>query len=85
MALTETQAKVLAVLAGLEPTQALTVRQLCGATGLSASTVRGALAGQSYAGLALGSGRSPMGWRITSRGRSVLSAALYRDFLGGVR
>ncbi|MFD0364874.1 hypothetical protein ACFQZZ_25840 [Nocardia sp. GCM10030253] len=81
MALTESQARVLAALAGLTPFEALTVKQLCSRTGFAASTVRAALGSQSYDGLASSSRRSPVQWRVTGRGRSLLSAPPYREFL----
>ncbi|MFE9325286.1 hypothetical protein ACFYOW_30480 [Nocardia sp. NPDC006982] len=81
MALTEAQAKVLAALAGLKPTEALTVRRLCSETCLSASTVRAALGVHSYAGWVLGSARTPADWRITAEGRALLATPAYRDYL----
>ncbi|WP_330251194.1 MarR family winged helix-turn-helix transcriptional regulator [Nocardia sp. NBC_00565] len=81
MPLTETQVKVLAALAGLLPTEALTVQQLSSRTGFAASTVRAILGSHSYDGFASGSRRRPVVWRITARGRSLLCAPGYRDFL----
>ncbi|MET8874206.1 hypothetical protein [Nocardia sp. NPDC004604] len=81
MALTETQARVLAALAILEPAQALTVRELCCHAGHAEAATRAALQGLADSGLAHGSRTVPIGWRITDRGRSLISARPYREFL----
>ncbi|WP_433597938.1 hypothetical protein ACQPXH_19295 [Nocardia sp. CA-135953] len=81
MALTEPQAKVLAALAILEPAQALTVRELCGHSGRAEAATRAALQGLADSGLAHGSRRVPVGWRITDRGRSLINERPYREFL----
>ncbi|MEV4235540.1 hypothetical protein ACIBJI_09580 [Nocardia sp. NPDC050408] len=81
MALTEPQAKVLAALAILEPTHALTVRELCGHAGRAEAATRAALQGLADSGLAHGSRTLPVGWRISDRGRSLIKAPPYREFL----
>jgi DNA-binding MarR family transcriptional regulator len=84
MSLTESQAKVLAALAVLEsPTATLTVGQLCTETRLSATTVRAALDGHSYAGFVRSSASSgrPIGWRITGEGQALIRLSPYREFL----
>ncbi|MGW4772122.1 hypothetical protein ACWEO2_29310 [Nocardia sp. NPDC004278] len=81
MALTETQAKVLAALAIPEPAQALTVRELCGHAGRAEAATRAALQGLADSGLAHGSRTVPVGWQITDRGRALINARPYREFL----
>ncbi|WP_327100083.1 helix-turn-helix domain-containing protein [Nocardia vinacea] len=81
MALTETQAKVLAALAIQEPARTLTVRELCGHAGRAEAATRAALQGLADSGLAHGSRTVPVGWRITARGRSLINAQPYREFL----
>ncbi|MET8872926.1 hypothetical protein [Nocardia sp. NPDC004604] len=81
MALTEPQAKVLAALAILEPAQVLTVRELCGLAGRAEAATRAAVQGLADSGLAQGSRTVPVGWRITDRGRSLINARPYREFL----
>ncbi|MGY4101678.1 hypothetical protein ACW2Q0_19305 [Nocardia sp. R16R-3T] len=81
MALTEPQAKMLAALAILEPAHALTVRELCAYAGRAEAGTRAALHGLADSGLAHGSRTVPVGWRITDRGRSLINARLYREFL----
>ncbi|WP_433631669.1 hypothetical protein [Nocardia sp. CA-120079] len=81
MALTEPQAKALAALAILEAAQSLTVRELCGHAGRADAATRAALQGLADSGLAHGSRTVPVGWRITDRGRSLINARPYREFL----
>ncbi|MET8874434.1 hypothetical protein [Nocardia sp. NPDC004604] len=81
MALTEPQAKVLAALAILKPTQALTVRELCGHARRAEAATRAAVQGLADSGLAHGSRTVPVGWRITDHGRSLINARPYREFL----
>lgn len=81
MALTEPQAKVMAALAILKPAQALTVRELRGHAGRAEAATRAALQGLADSGLAQGSRTVPVGWRITDRGRSLISTRPYREFL----
>ncbi|WP_433683206.1 hypothetical protein [Nocardia sp. CA-119907] len=81
MALTEPQAKVLAALAILEPAHVLTVRELCGHAGRAEAATRAALQGLADSGLAHGSRTVPVRWRITDRGRSLINARPYREFL----
>jgi hypothetical protein len=81
MALTEPQAKVLAALAILEPTQVLTVRELCGAAGRAEAATRAAVRGLADSGLAHGSSAAPIGWRITARGQALLEGPPYREYL----
>lgn len=83
MVLSESEAKVLAALALPESPTALTVGQLCTETCLSATTVRAALDGHSYAGFVRRSASSgrPIGWRITEDGRALIRRPLYRHFL----
>ncbi|WP_433727717.1 hypothetical protein ACQP0C_36910 [Nocardia sp. CA-129566] len=81
MALTEPQAKVLAALAKLEPSRALTVRELSSYAGRGEAATRVALRDLVESGLAHGSRTVPVGWRITDRGRSLLDARQYRELL----
>lgn len=81
MALTESQVKVLAALAVLDPTQVLTVRELCDRAGRKEAATRAAVQGLAEAGLAHGSRVTPTGWRITVLGRSLLQAPPYREYL----
>ncbi|GAB2675801.1 hypothetical protein GCM10027088_63760 [Nocardia goodfellowii] len=81
MAITLTRAKVLVVLAILEPTEALTVRQLCATTGFAEGTIRQGLRESTYEGLAACSRRQPPGWRITAKGRLLMGTRLFQDML----
>lgn len=81
MPLTERQAALLALLAALAPEQTLTVKQLCGAAGLSESRTRSMIGTLAESGLASSIGRNPVGWRITDRGRALLMAPRYREYL----
>ncbi|WP_067573755.1 MarR family transcriptional regulator [Nocardia acidivorans] len=81
MALTESEARVLAALARPEFPAALTVRQLCAATGLTAGAARRALHGLSQTGLALATLHTPATWQVTHRGRLTIHSATYRDYL----
>jgi DNA-binding IclR family transcriptional regulator len=79
MALTESEARILAALAALEPPRTMTVKQLCGTTGFTPGRTRSLVRGLSAAGLALGSMTSPPRWRPTGRGRAAIQAPRYRD------
>ncbi|MFB7717557.1 hypothetical protein [Nocardia sp. NPDC056100] len=81
MALTESEARVLAALSRPEFPAALTVRQLCAATGLTAGATRRALHGLSHTGLALSTLHSPATWQATQRGRLTIHTPIYRDYL----
>ncbi|WP_330182534.1 MarR family transcriptional regulator [Nocardia sp. NBC_01503] len=81
MALTESEARVLAALARPEFPAALTVRQLCAATGLTAGAARRALHGLSQTGLALATQHTPATWQVTHRGRLTIHSATYSDYL----
>ncbi|MCU1641606.1 MAG: hypothetical protein JWN03_1881 [Nocardia sp.] len=81
MALTEPEAKVLGALFILQPTQALTVRQLCRTTGLADGPTRRALRRLSRTGLALSTHQSPANWRPTHRGRLAVNLPGYRDYV----
>ncbi|NNH69824.1 hypothetical protein HLB23_08080 [Nocardia uniformis] len=74
MAFTESEAKVLGALAGSTRMEGLTVRQLCERTALSAGTVRTALHQMTYNGLTLGTRQSPVLWRASDRGRSIVTS-----------
>lgn len=80
MPLTEPQAKVLAALATLDPTQTLTIQQLCNQAGFKEGCTRAAVNALAGAGLAHGTQTSPARWRITNRGRTLLQAPPYREF-----
>lgn len=82
MALTEPEARILAALAALEPTQALTVVQLCSTTGFTPARARSLVRGLSSSGLVWGSQTHPPRWRPTGSGRAVMRAARYRDCAG---
>ncbi|MRH89045.1 hypothetical protein GFY24_16590 [Nocardia sp. SYP-A9097] len=81
MALTESEARVLAALSLPQFPAALTVRQLCAATGLTAGAARRALHGLSRTGLALGTRHTPATWQATHRGRLTIHTPTYRDYL----
>ncbi|MFE6857799.1 MarR family transcriptional regulator [Nocardia sp. NPDC057668] len=83
MPLTESQATVLATLAALEPTQSLTVRQLCERTGFTSSGARKIVNGLAASGLARCNRRAPAGWQITHRGSMLINAAQYGDYRSG--
>jgi hypothetical protein len=78
MPLTEPQARILAALAALEPTKALTVRQLCDHAERKDGGTRAAVNALAESGLALGNRGSPITWRITPRGRTLLGRPPYR-------
>ncbi|MEV6767091.1 winged helix-turn-helix transcriptional regulator [Nocardia sp. NPDC051030] len=82
MALTESEAKVLGALSALDVAGAMSVRQLCGRTGLNAAPIRRALRRLSNDGLALGTQWSPASWRCTDRGRLAVGKATYRECAG---
>ncbi|MFE5290308.1 helix-turn-helix domain-containing protein [Nocardia sp. NPDC056611] len=82
MALTEPEAKVLGALSMLEPSRALTCRQLCRATGLPDTSIHRALLRLSKTGLAMSTLRSPARWRSTDRGRVTMTRAVYREYVG---
>ncbi|MFI7667814.1 hypothetical protein [Nocardia sp. NPDC049526] len=81
MPLTEPQAKVLGVLAGLKPAEALTVRELCSATGLNPSRARAIVTRLSYDGLLSGTSRTPAAYWITTHGRAIIQKPAYRDYV----
>lgn len=78
MALTETQVRVLAVLADL---RAMTVLQVRAETKLPESTVRTTLGQHAYLGLVRRSDQRPMRWRIAREGRAVINSRAYREYL----
>ncbi|WP_433667218.1 helix-turn-helix domain-containing protein [Nocardia sp. CA-136227] len=82
MAFTEPEAKVLGTLSDLDPHQALTVRQLCRATGLTETTIHRALLRLSRTGLAVGTLQGLARWRCTDRGRLAITRPVYRDYAG---
>lgn len=80
MAFTEPEAKVLGALSLLQPDQALTVRQLCRATGLPETSIHRALLRLSRTGMAMGALQGPARWRCTTRGRLAIARPVYRDY-----
>lgn len=82
MALTEPEAKVLGALSHLDTAQALTVRQICGTTGLTDRTARAALSRLARSGLALSTKQTPANWRPTERGLLAVRTPPYRDYAG---
>lgn len=80
MALTEPQAKVLGALSTLAPWEALTVREICSATGLPPSRTRAVVHRLTYDGLMLGSSKSPADYWISNTGRAVISSPTYREY-----
>ncbi|MFE3984749.1 helix-turn-helix domain-containing protein [Nocardia tengchongensis] len=82
MAFTEAEAKVLGALAILDVDDALTVRQLCRATGLPDTSIHRALMRLSRTGLAMGTVQGPARWRCTDRGRRAIARPVYRDYVG---
>ncbi|WP_157551924.1 hypothetical protein [Nocardia uniformis] len=82
MALTASEAKVLGALAGLTPTEGLTVRQLRERTALSAGTIRAGLHRMTYNGFTVSTRQSPVVWRASDLGRSlVASYPALREFM----
>ncbi|MBF6416968.1 hypothetical protein [Nocardia cyriacigeorgica] len=85
MALSEPDARILAALARLDDGAALSVPELCRATGLSESTIRTGLTRHHYWGSVRQSRRTrgtcPMEWRATSIGRAVMRQPMYRDLM----
>ncbi|MEV0461571.1 helix-turn-helix domain-containing protein [Nocardia tengchongensis] len=82
MAFTEAEAKVLGALSILDVDDALTVRQLCRATGLPDTSIHRALMRLSRTGLAMGTVQGPARWRCTDRGRRAITRPVYRDYVG---
>ncbi|MFB8008321.1 MarR family transcriptional regulator [Nocardia sp. NPDC056000] len=82
MAFTEQEAKVLGALSNMDASQALTVRQLCRATGLPETSIHRALMRLSRTGLAMGTLQGPARWRCTDRGRLAITRPVYRDYAG---
>ncbi|MFE3798669.1 MarR family transcriptional regulator [Nocardia tengchongensis] len=80
MAFTEPEAKVLGALSSLNRSYALTVRELCRATGLPEASVQRALLRLSRSGLAMGAPHGPARWRCTDRGRVAITRPVYRDY-----
>ncbi|WP_228002118.1 hypothetical protein [Nocardia australiensis] len=85
MPLSQSQAIMLGALSGLEPTQALTVRELATRLDRSPRSVRDVVASLAVIGLTSRSQRPPFHWRITARGRLALRAPGYREYLPGYR
>lgn len=81
MAFTEAEAIALGALSGLEPPAAMTVQQLCRATGLMDGAARRTLHRLSRSGLVLGTLRSPATWQVTTRGRLAANTSVYLDYL----
>lgn len=85
MALSEPDAMVLAALARLADSEALSVAELRTATGLSESTVRTSLTRHHYWGGVRQSRRTrgtcPMEWRATAIGRAVMRQPMYRELM----
>lgn len=82
MAFTEAEAKVLGTLSLLSPIHALTVRQLCRATGLTESSIHRALLRLSRTGLAIGTLQDPAQWRCSERDRVAIGRPVYREYAG---
>lgn len=80
MPLTEPQAKVLAALETLDPTQTLTIQQLCKHSGFKEGRTRSAINVLAGSGLVRGTQSSPVRWRITNQGRALLMASRYREY-----
>lgn len=85
MALSQSDAKILAALARLGDGEAMSVQELQAATGLSESTIRTGLVRHHYMGGVRQSRRTrgtcPMEWRATSIGRAVMRQPMYRDLM----
>ncbi|MFE3104981.1 helix-turn-helix domain-containing protein [Nocardia tengchongensis] len=80
MAFTEPEAKVLGALSNMNQSHALTVRELCRATGLPEASIHRALLRLSHSGLAMGAPHGPARWRCTDRGRVAITRPVYRDY-----
>ncbi|WP_157573798.1 hypothetical protein [Nocardia jejuensis] len=80
MALTEPELKVLATLSMLNPSQSLSVEEICGAAGFAEQAVRHALLRLSRSGLIINSTVSASRWKPTDRGRRVTRQPVYRDY-----
>ncbi|WP_433732521.1 hypothetical protein ACQP0C_09505 [Nocardia sp. CA-129566] len=65
----------------MKPTEALTVRELCNATGLSPSRTRAIVTRLSYDGLLFGTSKTPAAYWITTHGRAVIQKPAYRDYV----
>lgn len=79
MALSESQAAVLHVLADPNPTEALRLSAIHARVPFRAeATTRDALKALTFRGLAQRSLRTPAEWRITQTGRAVVSRPAYR-------
>jgi predicted transcriptional regulator len=76
MALSETQAKVLAALFAESP-RALPVRKLSGWVDLSEHTAKYAMRALERSGFAESTAR---GWRITTRGRAMFQRPVFREY-----
>ncbi|BEK97810.1 hypothetical protein ACFOS0_29080 [Nocardia seriolae] len=81
MAFAEPEAKVLGALSTLDPSQALTARQLCRAIRLPENSIHRVLLRFSRTGLAMSTLQGPARWRCTDCGRLAITRPVYSDYV----